>query len=67
VLLDHVAPELREWASYFAAAATARAAIEAGALHAVTARQADDQLRAAEQFLAVVEQSVGQLVPPLAG
>ena len=55
VLLESIAPELGDWATYFAAGAPARAAVEAGARSAVTARQADDQLRAAEQFLAIVE------------
>lgn len=60
-LLDRVAPELRDWAQYFAAGAAARAAVEAGAVSAVTARTADDQLRAAEEFLTVVEGSLGLL------
>lgn len=65
VLIDSVAPELADWAAYFAAGAAARAAIEAGASSVVSARQADDQWRAAEEFLAVVEASLG-LVAPLA-
>ena len=51
VLIDTVAPEFADWARYFAAGAPVRAAIEAGALHAVSAREADDQLRAAGEFL----------------
>jgi hypothetical protein len=66
VLLESVAPELAEWGTYFAAGAPARAAVEAGATSAVSARDADDQLRAAEQFLALVEASVGLLAAPLA-
>lgn len=66
VLLDVVAPELAEWAAYFAAAAPARAAVEAGAVSAVGKRAADDQLRSAEQFLALVERSIGMLSTPLA-
>lgn len=66
VLLEAVAPELGEWAGYFAAAAPARAAVEAGASSAVSARDADDQLRAAQQFLALVEASIGLLAAPLA-
>ena len=66
VLLDAVAPELREWAQLFAASAPIRAAVEAGALSAVTPRAADDQLRSAEQFLAIVERSVGMLAAPIA-
>ena len=66
VLIDTVAPEFADWARYFAAGAPVRAAIEAGALHAVTAREADDQLRAAQDFLGLVEQSLGMLHAPLA-
>jgi hypothetical protein len=66
VLLQAVAPELGEWAAYFAAGATARAAVEAGAVSAVSPRVADDQLRAAEQFLALVESSLGLLAAPIA-
>jgi hypothetical protein len=65
VLLADLAPDYVEWASYFAAGAAARAAVEAGATSAVTARDADDQLRAAAEFLRLVEASLGLL--PLAG
>jgi hypothetical protein len=58
-LLTLVAPDLAEWASFFAAGAVKRAAAEAGIPRAVTARQADDLLRAAEQFTAVVEVALG--------
>ena len=61
VLLGRVAPEHETWATYFAAGAATRAAIEAGAVSAVTARAADDQLRAALEFLALVEGSLGLL------
>lgn len=61
VLLERVAPELSEWAGYFAAGAPVRAAIEAGALSAVTPRAADDQIRAATEFLEIVEGSLGLL------
>jgi hypothetical protein len=61
VLLERVAPEYREWAEYFAAGAAARAAVEAGAISAVSARAADDQVRAAGEFLALVEGSLGML------
>lgn len=66
VLVDAVAPEFSEWAAYFAAGAPARAAVEAGATSAVSARDADDQVRAAAQFLALVEDSLGLLAAPLA-
>lgn len=55
VLLDSITPELREWAALFAARAPLRAAIEAGALHPVSSRQADDQVRDAATFLALAE------------
>jgi SAV_6107-like HEPN len=66
VLVESVAPELSEWAGYFAAGAAARAAVEAGAVSAVTSRDADDQLRAAGEFLMLVEASLGLLAAPLA-
>jgi hypothetical protein len=53
-LLPRVAPELAEWAMYFAAGAAKRAAAEAGLPHAVTAREADDLVRATETFLELV-------------
>jgi hypothetical protein len=59
VLLAEVAPELGEWASFFAAGASKRAAAEAGSSRAVTEREADDLVREADRFLAVVEQSLG--------
>ena len=62
VLLTEVAPELGEWARFFAAGAGKRAAAEAGSPRAATEREADDLVRDADRFLAVVEQSLG-LVP----
>lgn len=59
ILLASVAPELDEWATYFAAGASKRAAAEAGIPRVVTAREADDLLRAAEQFVTVVETALG--------
>ena len=56
VLLAKVAPELSEWAQFFAAGARKRAAAEAGIAGVVTPREADDQLRDAEAFLSTVEQ-----------
>ncbi len=64
-LLCTVAPELVEWAGFFAAGAAKRAAAEAGLPRAVTAREADDLLRDAETFLAVVETSLGLTVQPM--
>ena len=55
MLLGQVAPELGEWATFFAAGAAKRAAAEAGLSHAVTEREADDLVRDVGAFLAVVE------------
>jgi hypothetical protein len=57
--LGSVAPELVEWAAFFAAGATKRAAAQAGLPDAATQREADDLVRDVETFLAVVERSVG--------
>lgn len=62
VLLTEVAPELGEWARFFAAGAGKRAAAEAGSSRAVNAGEADDLIRDADRFLGVVEQALG-LVP----
>ena len=59
VLLAEVAPELGEWASFFAAGAGKRAAAEAGSTRAVSEREADDLVRDADRFLGVVEQALG--------
>ena len=58
-LLVLVAPEFGEWASYVALGAGIRGAAEAGIPRVVTAREADDLLRAAEQFVSVVESALG--------
>lgn len=58
-LLAQVAPELAEWAAFFAAGAAKRAAAEAGIQGAVTVRDADDLLRDVEIFLALVETTLG--------
>jgi len=59
-LLMMVAPEFHEWAWYFAAGAHKRAAAEAGIRNVVTTREADDLLRAAEQFVGLVEETLGE-------
>jgi len=64
VLLTEVTPELAEWAAFFAAGAAKRAAAEAGVTRAVTSREADDLVRDAGTFLALVETTLG-LVPTL--
>lgn len=65
-LIESVAPEYADWARYFAAGASSRAAIEAGAIGVVTAREADDLLRSARSFLDVVQARFGLLAPLLA-
>lgn len=62
VLIGQVAPELGEWAAFFAAGAAKRAAAEAGLSSAVTEREADDLVRDAGAFLAVVETTLGRPV-----
>jgi hypothetical protein len=64
ILLAEVAPELSEWATFFAGGAAKRAAAEAGSSRAVAEREADDLVRDADRFLAVIERSLG-LMPHL--
>jgi hypothetical protein len=64
VLLEQVAPELGEWAAFFAAGAAKRAAAEAGLSRAVTEREADDLVRDVGGFLAVVEHCLATLSEP---
>jgi hypothetical protein len=59
VLLTEVAPELAEWAAFFAAGAAKRAAAEAGLDGSLTVREADDLLRDVEIFMALVETTIG--------
>jgi len=61
VLLDVVAPELSDWCAYFADSAGRRAAIEAGSSSVVSEREADDLLRAAGEFIAIIERMAGVL------
>jgi len=65
-VLAVVAPELGEWAEFFAAGAAKRAAAEAGRPVA-TRREADDLLRDAERFLGVVEGHLGLAHQPALG
>ena len=58
-MLPRVAPELTEWAAFFAAGADRRAALEAGRVEVIPVREADDQLRAAETFAQLVESALG--------
>jgi L-fucose isomerase-like protein len=59
VLLTAVAPELAEWAAFFAAGAGKRAAAEAGVPAAVTVREADDLFRDTQTFVELVESGMG--------
>nr|BFE66069.1 hypothetical protein GCM10020063_105950 [Dactylosporangium thailandense] len=63
-LLVLVAPELSEWSAFFASTASKRSAAEAGIPRVVTAREADDLMRSAEQFIAVVEVALGYSYQP---
>jgi hypothetical protein len=58
-MLAEVAPELAEWAAFFAATEGKRDAIRAGATSIVSAREADDLVRDARAFLRLVERAVG--------
>lgn len=53
-LLPAVAPELREWAEFFAAGTGKRIAAEAGLTQVISAREADDLVRDAHNFLDIV-------------
>jgi hypothetical protein len=57
-LLTAMAPELGEWAAFFAAGSATRAAAEAGISRLVTERAADDLVRQAGQFLEVTRRLV---------
>lgn len=57
-LLGEVAPELAEWAAFFASCSATRAAAEAGIARLVGQRDADDLLRQAEQFVGIVAESI---------
>jgi len=60
-VLPRVAPELAEWAVFFASGAPRRAAVEAGLVGAVTTRQADDLVRDASTFADLVADLLGVL------
>ncbi|GAB3697847.1 SAV_6107 family HEPN domain-containing protein [Mariniluteicoccus flavus] len=66
-LVAEVAPELAEWAGFFLATQTKREAVEAGVRMVVTEREADDMLRDAQHFCAVVEAWCVRQAPRLAG
>jgi len=58
-VLPVVAPELAEWATFFAGSARRRVVVERGG--APSAREADDLLRQAEVFLEIVQDTLGVL------
>jgi hypothetical protein len=64
-LLPRIAPELGEWAAFFASTATRRAAVDAGRGDSITAREADDLLRDAEIFRRLVEDCLGVRSQPV--
>ncbi|HEY0717505.1 MAG TPA: SAV_6107 family HEPN domain-containing protein [Streptosporangiaceae bacterium] len=64
-LLPQVEPTLAEWAAFFAAGASKRAAAEAGLSRAIASHEADDLVRDAEIFVAVVETALGVDQTPL--
>jgi hypothetical protein len=57
-LLVVVAPELGEWAAFFAAHSATRAAAEAGITRLISDRAADDLVRQTGQFLEVIRSLV---------
>ncbi len=57
-LLSSVAPELREWAAFFASCSGTRAAVQAGITRAVSTRSADDLVRQSGQFFELVTRAV---------
>lgn len=59
-LLATVAPELAEWSAFFAASSATRAAAEAGVHRLVTARDADDLVRQAGDFLALARRAAAR-------
>lgn len=58
-LLPRVEPTLSEWAAFFAAGASKRAAAEAGLPRAVSGREADELLRDAVTFVSLAENALG--------
>jgi predicted DNA-binding transcriptional regulator YafY len=57
-LLTSSAPELREWAAYFAACSSTRAAVQAGRVRLVSARSADELDRQSAQFIGLIARVV---------
>jgi len=67
VLLTKLAPEMREWAVFFAAGSGTRAAVQAGVTSGVTQRAADDLVRQAAQFADLVDGAVHRCERPSRG
>jgi HEPN superfamily protein len=57
-LLTSVAPEMREWAAFFASCSATRAAVQAGITRAVGTRSADDLVRQSGQFIELVTRAI---------
>ena len=57
-LLASVAPELREWAAFFASCSATRASVQAGITRAVSPRSADDLVRQTRQFIDLVSRLI---------
>jgi hypothetical protein len=57
-LLSSVAPELREWAAFFASCSATRASVQAGITRTVSTRSADDLVRQSSQFLDLVTRAI---------
>ncbi|HZE01306.1 MAG TPA: SAV_6107 family HEPN domain-containing protein [Pseudonocardiaceae bacterium] len=60
-LLATAAPELAEWSAFFAASSATRTAAEAGVHRLVTARDADDLVRQAGEFLDLAQHAAARL------
>lgn len=58
-LLIQVAPELREWAEFFAATARKRTMAQMGVAQVVTASEADELSQDADHFVSVVTELLG--------
>ncbi|MBM9478341.1 hypothetical protein JL107_17975 [Nakamurella flavida] len=57
-LMTRVAPDLAEWAAFFAAGSGKRQAAEAGLATTISAREADDMIRQVAVFLELAESAV---------
>lgn len=57
-LLTTVAPELREWAAFYASSSATRASVQAGITRVVSPRAADDLVRQTRQFVDLVQRAI---------